>query len=177
MKQYLQKIDTKTMGNRYDVTPLFADPRCFSRLIADLSDPFRHAKIDLVACVDALGFILGAAIACDLKTGLLPVRKQGKLPVESDSITFQDYSGNQKGLEIRRGVVPAGSRVLLVDEWIETGAQVRAAITLIEGQGGIVVGISTINMDLNDATAEISNHYRVHTVWDAEQDAALNRMG
>ena len=55
----------------------------------------------------------------------------------------------------------------VVDEWIETGAQIGAAATLIEAQGGTIVGIATINMDANDKTAMISGKYRVHTVWEA----------
>jgi adenine phosphoribosyltransferase len=80
-------------------------------------------------------------------------------------VEFRDYSGDLKRLEMRTDALPPQTRVLLVDEWIETGAQIRAAAILIEAQGGIIVGIASINMDENDNTAEISRKYRVHTVW------------
>ncbi|MCD4846749.1 MAG: adenine phosphoribosyltransferase [Candidatus Aegiribacteria sp.] len=167
MKTYLHKIDTETPGNRYDVTPLFADAEGFAQLVVDLAKPFQNTQIDFVACVDALGFILGTAIARYLEIGVITIRKGGKLPVETDGENFRDYSGKLKRLEIRRDVLPTEARVLLVDEWIETGSQIEAAAKLIEAQGGIIVGIATINMDENDMTTKISRKYRVHTIWKA----------
>ncbi len=171
MKSYLHKIDTATLGNRCDVTPVFADAECFAQLVEDLAGPFQNTQLDYVACVDALGFILGTAIARRLDVGVIPIRKGGKLPVETDSVEFRDYSGELKRLEIRRDILPPQARVVLVDEWIETGAQIRVAATLIEAQGGTIIGIATVNMDVNDKTAEISRKYRVYTVWEAEPDA------
>lgn len=63
MKRYLESVDTATTGNRYDVTPLFANTEHFGELVADLTGPFRNFRVDAVACIDALGFILGTAIA------------------------------------------------------------------------------------------------------------------
>ena len=165
MKPYLRKIDTKTLGNRYDVTPVFADAECFAQLVEDLASPFQSMHLDGVACIDALGFILGTAVACRLRVAVIPIRKGGKLPVETDTEEFCDYSGVVKRLEIRRDVFQPQARVLLVDEWIETGAQIRASIKLIEGLGGIVAGVATINIDENRETAEIRRKYRIHSVW------------
>jgi len=171
MKNYLHWIDTNTIGNRYDVTPLFGHHADFNALVDDLVVCVVDNKIDLVACIDALGFILGTAIAQRLKVGILPIRKGGKLPVETDKIEFQDYTGENKQLEIRRDILSEELRVLIVDEWIETGAQVSAAITLIEGRGATVVGIAAINMDDNDRTRWISSKYKVCTVWEEGGDA------
>ena len=156
------------MGNRYDVTPIFADANCFTQLVEDLSEPFQNSQVEFVACVDALGFILGTAIALRLNAGIIPIRKGGKLPVEADSVEFRDYSGEVKRLEIRRDILPPQACILLVDEWIETGAQVQAAAQLIERRGGIIVGIASINMDENATTAAIAEKYTVHTVWETE---------
>jgi len=166
MKSYLQKIDINTSGNRNDVTPLFADSKCFDEFVEDLVRPFLRTDLDCVACIDALGFILGTAMARRLDVGVIPIRKGGKLPVETDSVEFVDYSNQHKKLEIRKDAFYPNKRVLLVDEWIETGAQIRAAISLIEAQGAIVVGIASVNMDTNDNTAEILKKYHVHTVWE-----------
>ncbi len=166
MKKYLNRIDTEPTGNRNDVTPLFADAVDFSQLVLDLADPFLQTEVDFVACVDALGFILGAAIARHLDVGVIPVRKGGKLPVPTDSADFRDYSGELKRLEIRKNVFPRGARVLLVDEWIETGSQIQAATTLIEAQGGIIIGIATISMDKCEQTSRLSKKYRIQSVWE-----------
>lgn len=146
MKPYLSLIDTKTSGNRCDVTPLFADADSFSAMVSDLAEPFLNSVIDFVACIDALGFIPGAAVAQHLGAGLIPIRKGGKLPVETDSVEFTDYSGKVKRLDIRKDILPRKARVLLIDEWIETSSRIKAATTLIESQGGIVAGIATINI-------------------------------
>lgn len=165
MKDYLDLIDVNTLGRRNDVTPLFADAAAFSELVRDLAAPFAPAEIDLVAGIDALGFILAAAIALQLGKGLVPLRKGGKLPVQVDRQEFVDYTGQSKSLELRAGILQPGKRILLVDEWIETGAQIKAAIGLIERQGGIVVGIASINIDVNDQTRPILEKYPCHTVW------------
>ena len=152
---------------------MLADAESFNQLIEDLASPFLEIELDYVACIDALGFILGTAIACRLEVGIIPIRKGGKLPVETYSKEFRDYSHEVKRLEIRKDILPANAHVLLVDEWIETGAKVRAAASLIESQRGSIVGIATINMDRNDKTRDIREKYQVHTVWNnAEQIVA-----
>jgi adenine phosphoribosyltransferase len=92
----------------------------------------------------------------------VPIRKGGKLLVSADRERFVDYSGAEKALELRRGALDARHRVLLVDDWIETGAQIAAAIRLIERQGASVVGIATIHMDRNGNTDAIAEKYRVY---------------
>lgn len=164
MKPYLSLIDTDTSGNRNDVTPLFADAKAFKQMVSDLAEPFLSFRIDLVACIDALGFILGSAVAQHLNAGLIPIRKGGKLPVETESIQFIDYSGKTKSLEIRKDSHLHDVRILLIDEWIETGTQVQAAIRLIENQGGIVVGIATINIDRNEKTSGLRSKFTIHSL-------------
>lgn len=157
-------IDRKTSGNRYDVTPIFSDREAFQQLISDLSTPFLKSNVDLIAGIDALGFILGSAVAQDMRRGFIPIRKGGKLPVETDSVEFTDYSGELKSLEIRRDFSLKNKRILLVDEWIETGAQVKAAISLLENKGATIIGISTINIDLNENTSDLLKRYKVHSL-------------
>lgn len=161
MRSYLRKIDTRTSGDRYDVTPLFSDVEAFNALVSDLVDLHRSARPDVVACIDALGFILGTAIARELDVGIVPIRKGGKLPFEAERESFVDYSGHEKALELRPDAIAAHHRVLLVDEWIETGSQVSAAIRLLERCGGDIVGIATIHMDENENTVVIQQKYRV----------------
>jgi adenine phosphoribosyltransferase len=163
MPNYLHLINTDTEGPRCDVTPLFADADAFSQLIQELAVPLAKLDFELVAGIDALGFILGTALACHFQTGFLAVRKGGKLPVKTDRATFVDYTGQQKSLELQRDAIQAGTKILLADEWIETGAQIQAAIRLIERQGGEIAGIVTISMDDNETTHAIKKLYPCFT--------------
>ncbi|MBC7367208.1 MAG: adenine phosphoribosyltransferase [Undibacterium sp.] len=163
---YIPLIDrSRTIYKRSDVTPIFAQPAAFAKLADDLAQPFLGERVQQVAGLDALGFIVGTALALKLGAGFVPIRKGGKLPVAHDRETTTDYSGKEKTLELRAGAFPAGTRVLLVDEWIETGAQARAAIALIERAGGVVVGIAAIGFRKNDRTADLFARYRCHSVW------------
>jgi adenine phosphoribosyltransferase len=165
MSNYLHLIDVNTEGPRNDVTPLFADFESFSALVDDLLAQFNTDAFDYVAGIDALGFILGTALSFRALKGFIPIRKGGKLPVETLSVHFVDYSEQEKSLEMRVDAIKPGARVLLVDEWIETGAQVNAAIELIESQKGVVVGVATINIDENKETEKIKKKYKCYAVW------------
>lgn len=132
--------------------------------MADLAAPFSSSQIAYVAGIDALGFILGTAIALELGVGFVPICKSGKLPGFKQRATFVDYSGQEKALELRVGIVQPEAGVLLVDEWIETGAQVRAAIELLEGQGAVIIGVATIAMDDNAATQALRAQYRCYAL-------------
>ena len=161
MPDYLRLIEEGRPGTRCDVTPIFAGADAFRALVDDLCSAAKAFPHDYVAGIDALGFILGSAIAIREGKGFIAVRKGGKLPVPANSREFVDYTNERKSLELRENAFPAGSRLLLVDEWIETGAQVRAAIDLIEGQSGIVAAIACINCDHNEATASLRAKYAV----------------
>jgi adenine phosphoribosyltransferase len=162
MRSYLQLIELVPQGPRNDVTPLFADFAAFSALVDDLAQPFSDAAVDYVAGIDALGFILGTAIALRLRKGFIPIRKGGKLPVPVTTAEFVDYTGERVSLELRTGIMQPGHRVLLVDEWVETGAQVRAAVQLIEQQGGVVMGITAIHMDDSPVTKRLRKGFKCH---------------
>ena len=171
MSNYLHLIDVNTEGPRNDVTPLFSDFESFSALVEDLLAQFNTDAFDYVAGIDALGFILGTALSFRAHKGFIPIRKGGKLPVETSSVHFVDYSGQEKSLEIRVDAIKPGERVLLVDEWIETGAQVNAAIELIESLKGIVIGVAIINIDENKETEKLKKKYKCYAVWaDNEED-------
>jgi adenine phosphoribosyltransferase len=165
MLDYRALIDTHTAGPRYDVTPLFADYAAFAQLVDDLCQQLGDVELDVVAGIDALGFILGTAIAIQRRVGFIPIRKGGKLPVRVDTAECVDYTGQRKTLELRKGALRSGMRALLVDEWIETGAQVEAAVSLITGQGGVIAGIAAINIDGNPRTRALLDRYRCCSVW------------
>ena len=96
--------------------------------------------------------------------GVVAVRKGGKLPVAADRVEFVDYSGEKKSLELRGGAVTPGMRVLVVDEWIGTGAQAGAAATLIERQEGVVVGVAAIASDAKPPPHALLERLSVRTI-------------
>ena len=164
MKQYLSLIDESTDGRRCDVTPIFRDPDAFRLLVNDLAAACSGQPFTVVAGIDALGFILGSALALAMGVGFVPIRKGGKLPVATDNAEFEDYDGERTRLEVRRGAFAPGEKVLIVDEWIETGAQAFAAAALVEGQGGVVAGIGTIHCDENAMTELLRERYSVRAL-------------
>ncbi len=133
MKTYLTLIDTCTHGPRHDVTPLFADRRAFALLVKDLSAPFPKLKVDGVACIDALGFILGTAIALELGTRIVPLRKNGKLPVPTDKTTFRDYFSTNPGVQDQ-----AASKMLVGENQPDpdTGGRARREASRQSNAGG-----------------------------------------
>ncbi|MCF3936507.1 adenine phosphoribosyltransferase [Acuticoccus sp. M5D2P5] len=120
-----------------DVTTLFCNASGFRRTVEAMAGAFRERGIDMVAGIDARGFILGGAIAVELGKGFVAVRKRGKLPAE---VYREEYSLEYgvDEVEIHVDAVPAGSRVLLVDDLIATGGTAMAAVKLIERAGGTV---------------------------------------
>ncbi|TDM05691.1 MAG: adenine phosphoribosyltransferase [Ideonella sp. MAG2] len=149
----------RNTGGRCDVSPIFEHPDAFSALVRDLLAPIVNSEVTAVAAIDALGFVLGTALAHQLTVPLVLIRKGGKLPTAIDRESFVDYSGAEKVLEIKNGSIRSGARILVVDEWIETGAQAQAAAALIERQGGQVIGICAINIDDRPATRGLASRY------------------
>ncbi len=164
---YYEKYINKNTTGRYDVTPLFENPEVFSRLIDDLIEPFKNIKFDKIVGLDALGFVLGGAMAIKIKKGFIPVRKEGKLPGVEGTVartSFVDYSKNRKTFEINRDSIKKGDKVLIVDEWIETGTQLKASIELIEKLGGKVIGISALNVEENNETRILFDKYSLKPI-------------
>jgi len=157
---YYDRYIDKETKDRYDVTPIFKHPQAFSNLVKDLIKPFRKTRIDRIISLDALGFILGGAISNELNVGFVPVRKGGKLPGRNViRMPFVDYTKKKKTFELNKGAIGRGDRVLIVDEWIETGAQINAAIKLIEKCGGKIIGIATLHVDKNPRTDALCEKY------------------
>lgn len=108
----------------------------------------RPLDVDLVIGVEARGFILGAALALELGTGFVPVRKAGKLPGKTVGIDYVLEYGTDR-LELHEGQVPRGARVLLVDDLIATGGTALAAAQLLREQGASVL-MALFAIDLPD---------------------------
>ena len=120
---------------------MLADPKAFTAAIDALCDGFAEADVDYVAAVEARGFIFGAAVAEKLDAGFVPIRKKGKLPFKTESITY-DLEYGTDTLEVHGDAVQEGAKVLMVDDLLATGGTMAAACELIEKIGGQIVGIS-----------------------------------
>ncbi|MCW1920149.1 adenine phosphoribosyltransferase [Rhodobacter sp. KR11] len=131
-----------------DVTTLFSDPRGFRMAVDQLLAPYAGSRIDKVAGLEARGFILGGAVAHQLSTGFVPIRKKGKLPGAVISEAYQLEYG-EAVVEVHDDALMAGERVLLVDDLLATGGTAEAGIKLIERLGGVVVGCAFV-IDLPD---------------------------
>ena len=152
---YLDIMSPNTKGEKFawlDPTSIYINGDAFHDLLNDLVLDLKNVKCDVVAGLDAMGFVLGTALATRLNVGFLPIRKAGKLCVDTDSVTFTNYSGRTQDMEVRTPAFLSGTRVLLVDQWIETGGTMDGAIHLIKRQEGIVAGLVAIAMESNDKT-------------------------
>lgn len=124
-----------------DITTLLKDKEAFKKSVNLLANKFRHEKIDVVAGVEARGFIFGAALAYKLGTGFIPIRKKGKLPSKTRSITYALEYGTDT-LEIHEDAIAPKQRVLIVDDLLATGGTIKATTDLIKKQGGEIAGIA-----------------------------------
>jgi adenine phosphoribosyltransferase len=134
------------VGGHADVWRAFSDEEFFPRLVAALADPYRAEGVTKVAGVEARGFILAAAVAVELSAGFVAIRKDaGLFPGEKIiRVCDPDYRGNRPTLRLQVQSLEPSDRVLLVDDWVETGSQALAAKAMIEETGAFFVGASVI---------------------------------
>ena len=125
-----------------DITPLLADGPTFAAVVEHLAGRARAlGGVDLVAGMEARGFILGAPVATALGVGFVPVRKAGKLPGPTLSASFALEYGSAT-VEIHPDTIPSGARVLVLDDVLATGGTAAATADLVERAGGVVVGLA-----------------------------------
>ncbi len=139
-----------------DITPLLLDPRAMRVLVDQFVWRYMDGALrpDLVAGIDARGFILGSVLAFELGVGFIPVRKQGKLPFDTVAESYSLEYGSAT-VEVHTDALRAGQRVLLVDDLIATGGTMLAAYRLLHKLGAQVVeGAAIVDLpDLGGAAA------------------------
>ncbi len=125
-----------------DLTPVFADPAGLRRIVDEVIAPFA-GQFDVIAGLEARGFVMAAAAAYATGTGMITIRKAGKLPrpVHRDEYTLEYGTGT---LELHRDDVAAGTRVLILDDVLATGGTVGSAARLLELVGAKVVGVGVV---------------------------------
>jgi adenine phosphoribosyltransferase len=131
-----------------DISTLLGNPRAFRRAVDELVQPYAGAGIAKVAGIEARGFILGGAIAHQLSCGFVPIRKKGKLPHTTVSISYSLEYGTDT-MEMHVDAVSKGEKVILVDDLIATGGTASAAVKLLQQLGAEVVAACFV-IDLPD---------------------------
>jgi adenine phosphoribosyltransferase len=130
-----------------DLTTLMGNPEAFAHTCSAMAEAFKSRGVTHVAGIEARGFIFGAAVADRLGCAFVPVRKAGKLPSETLRRSYALEYGEDT-LEIHKDALPAGAKVLLLDDLLATGGTARATAELIREAGGEVVAAAFV-VELN----------------------------
>jgi adenine phosphoribosyltransferase len=146
-----------------DLTPLLGDACALRTVINRLVEPYRDDKVEIVAGMEARGFIFGALAAWQLGAGFVPLRKPGKLPAAVESVTY-DLEYGSASLEVHRDALVPGRRVLLVDDVLATGGTAAASAELVRRLGAELVGCSFVAELLALGGRSRLGGLRLHTV-------------
>ena len=148
-----------------DITTLLGNPRAFRRAVDEMVQPYAGVRVDKVAGLEARGFILGGAVAHQLSTGFVPIRKKNKLPFTTIGEDY-DLEYGQDRVEIHIDAIRPGDNVLLVDDLIATGGTALAGIRLMERAGAKIIGCSfVIDLpELGGAGKLRAAGHKVHTL-------------
>jgi adenine phosphoribosyltransferase len=135
-----------------DTIGLFADPAFLRRAGAPLAEPFRGAGVRKVAGIEARGFVLATAVALELGAGFVAVRKPGAIHPgpKAELRGPRDWRGLETVLRVQRHAIEPGDRILVVDDWAETGSKALTTRRLLEECGGRYVGLSLLVDQLPD---------------------------
>jgi adenine phosphoribosyltransferase len=124
-----------------DITTLVRDGEAFQEAIDTMVEHYIDTDIEVVAAIEARGWIFGAPLSYELGAGFVPIRKPSKLPAETISVSYAlEYGTNT--LEIHKDAITPGTSVLIVDDLLATGGSAKAACELVEKLGGKVVGLA-----------------------------------
>lgn len=154
MVQGIHEKILKDSAGRRDICTIYRDIELTKAIVEDFAKKF-EGKVDYVAAPESLGFILGSFLSAALGVGFIPIRN-GDIAVlnQEDAIrsSYIDHSDISRTLQVRRSNLPKGSRILLVDDWMETGATHHACRDILDEAGANLAGIVAIGCNLNDRT-------------------------
>ncbi len=126
-----------------DITPLLAEPKALREAVDRLSELCAPLQIDAIVSIEARGFLFAAPLAYCIGKPLIPVRKKGKLPYETYSVTY-DLEYGTDTVEVHTDAISDGHRVLIVDDLLATGGTMAAAAKLVERAGGTIAGLAVL---------------------------------
>src|SRR5580692_11094938 len=144
--------------NFYDVTTLLQNPAGLRAVIDDLSAAHKGKGVEIVAGIEARGFIFAPAVAYALDAGFVPIRKPKKLPAPTERVEYELEYGTDV-LEIHKDAIVPGQKVLIVDDVLATGGTAKAVTHLVEKLGGNLVGLSfVIELDFLKGRDKLPGH-------------------
>ncbi len=126
-----------------DITTIIKDGPVFKALIDDMAGRLKELKVDAIAGPEARGFIFGVPVAYALGIGFIPIRKRGKLPAETYTLTY-DLEYGSDTLEVHKDAIKPGMRIALIDDLLATGGTIAACKDLLEMAGADVVAIDFV---------------------------------
>ncbi len=124
----------------YDITTLLQNGSAFKAAVNAMAAKYKNKKIDTIVAIESRGFIFGAALAYKLGVGFVPVRKKGKLPAKTSSVTYELEYGTDT-LEIHQDAISPKANVLIIDDLLATGGTAKAVCELVEQLKGKIIGI------------------------------------
>ena len=146
-----------------DITPVLSDVNTLRASVKEMAAPFMNLGIDVVVGIESRGFIFGAPIADTLNCSFVPVRKPGKLPWKTESVSYELEYGTD-ALEIHEDAITEGQNVLIVDDLLATGGTAEATCKLVSKLGGNIKGLSVL-IELKDLNGRKRlNQYNVHSL-------------
>ncbi len=146
-----------------DITPVLSDIDTLRASIKEMAAPFMDLEIDVVVGIESRGFIFGAPIADVLNCSFVPVRKPGKLPWKTESVSYELEYGTD-ALEIHEDAITEGQNVLIVDDLLATGGTAEATCKLVSKLGGNIKGLSLL-IELEGLNGRKRlNQYNVHSL-------------
>ncbi|MED6305597.1 MAG: adenine phosphoribosyltransferase [Candidatus Thermoplasmatota archaeon] len=146
-----------------DITPVLSDIHTLRASVKEMVAPFVNSGIDIVVGIESRGFIFGAPIADMLNCSFVPVRKPGKLPWKTESVSYELEYGTD-ALEIHKDAIAEGQNVLIVDDLLATGGTAEATCKLVSKLGGNIKGLSVL-IELEDLNGKKRlNQYNVHSL-------------
>ncbi|MGC8867337.1 MAG: adenine phosphoribosyltransferase [Elusimicrobiales bacterium] len=146
-----------------DITPFLENPDIFKKTIKQLAERYKNESIKKVVGIEARGFIIASPIALEINAGFVPVRKKGKLPYKTESVTYQLEYGTDT-LQIHSDAIKKGEKVLIVDDVIATGGTAKAVCELVERLGGTIHEIFMLIELTALGGREMLSGYRFHSL-------------
>ena len=138
-----------------DITPLLADADALARVIEDLTERYAGDGVTKVAGIEARGFILASPVGHHLQAGFIPIRKPGKLPHNTEELSYELEYGSDT-IEVHKDAFVEGDRVLLIDDVLATGGTAAAAARLIGKLGANLLGVGVlVELEFLDGRARL----------------------
>jgi len=141
LRSYIRDVlDFKPGITFFDITPLLADPAAFRYSIDALAERYSDCGANKIVAAEARGFLFGAPLAYKMNIGFIPVRKPGKLPYKTTSVTY-DLEYGTDSLQMHVDAIKPGDKILIIDDLLATGGTTGGMIQLVKGAGAEVAGI------------------------------------